>query len=185
MKRSLFMLLLFSIAAFSFAQDRKISGTLIDKDTDEPLSQVTLQLLKTDSSFVGGTVSGDDGRFSLSAPRSGKYLLKISCIGYVTSVKNLEMEGNKNLAMGTVTMSADAVMLKGAEVTALAQKVVLKEDTFVYNSAAYRVPEGSVAEELVKRIPGAQVDDDGKITINGKQVKKVKVGGKEFMTGDT
>ena len=179
------MLLLFSIAAFSFAQDRKISGTLIDKDTDEPLSQVTLQLLKTDSSFVSGTVSGDDGRFSLSAPRSGKYLLKISCIGYVTSVKNLEMEGNKNLAMGTVTMSADAVMLKGAEVTALAQKVVLKEDTFVYNSAAYRVPEGSVAEELVKRIPGAQVDDDGKITINGKQVKKVKVGGKEFMTGDT
>ena len=95
------------------------------------------------------------------------------------------MVDNKNLAMGTVTMSADAVMLKGTEVTALAQKVVLKEDTFVYNSAAYRVPEGSVAEELVKRIPGAQIDDDGKITINGKQVKKVKVGGKEFMTGDT
>ena len=179
------MLLLISIAAFSFAQDRKISGTLIDKDTKEPLPQVTLQLLKTDSSFVGGTVSADDGRFSLAAPKNGKYLLKISSIGYVTSVKNLEMVDNKNLAMGTVTMSADAVMLKGTEVTALAQKVVLKEDTFVYNSAAYRVPEGSVAEELVKRIPGAQIDDDGKITINGKQVKKVKVGGKEFMTGDT
>ena len=162
------MLLLISIAAFSFAQDRKISGTLIDKDTKEPLPQVTLQLLKTDSSFVGGTVSADDGRFSLAAPKNGKYLLKISSIGYVTSVKNLEMVDNKNLAMGTVTMSADAVMLKGTEVTALAQKVVLKEDTFVYNSAAYRVPEGSVAEELVKRIPGAQIDDDGKITINGK-----------------
>ena len=173
------------VAAFSFAQDRKISGTLIDKDTNEPLPQVTLQLLKTDSTFVGGTVSDDEGRFSLTAPKSGKYLLKISSIGYVTMVKNLEMEGQKNLAMGKLTMQSDAVMLKGAEVTALAQKVVLKEDTFVYNSSAYRVPEGSVAEELVKRIPGAQIDDDGKITINGKEVKKVKVGGKEFMTGDT
>ena len=179
------MLLLMFVAAFSFAQDRKISGTLIDKDTNEPLPQVTLQLLKTDSTFVGGSVSDDEGRFSLTAPRSGKYLLKISSIGYVTMVKNLEMEGQKNLAMGKLTMQSDAVMLKGAEVTALAQKVVLKEDTFVYNSSAYRVPEGSVAEELVKRIPGAQIDDDGKITINGKEVKKVKVGGKEFMTGDT
>ena len=179
------MLLLMFVAAFSFAQDRKISGTLIDKDTNEPLPQVTLQLLKTDSTFVGGSVSDDEGRFSLTAPKSGKYLLKISSIGYVTMVKNLEMEGQKNLAMGKLTMQSDAVMLKGAEVTALAQKVVLKEDTFVYNSSAYRVPEGSVAEELVKRIPGAQIDDDGKITINGKEVKKVKVGGKEFMTGDT
>ena len=185
MKRLLIMLLLAFVAAFSFAQERKISGTLIDNDTKEPLPQVTLQLLKTDSAFVGGTVSNDEGKFSLSAPKSGKYLLKISSIGYVTQVKNLDMSGMQNQALGTVVMQSDAVMLKGAEVTALAQKVVLKEDTFVYNSSAYRVPEGSVAEELVKRIPGAQVDDDGKITINGKEVKKVKVGGKEFMTGDT
>ena len=185
MKRLLIMLLLAFVAAFSFAQERKISGTLIDKDTKEPLPQVTLQLLKPDSSFVGGTVSNDEGKFSLSAPKSGKYLLKISSIGYVTQVKNMDMSGSQNQALGTVVMQSDAVMLKGAEVTALAQKVVLKEDTFVYNSSAYRVPEGSVAEELVKRIPGAQIDDDGKITINGKEVKKVKVGGKEFMTGDT
>lgn len=185
MKRLLIMLLLAFVAAFSFAQERKISGTLIDKDTKEPLPQVTLQLLKPDSSFVGGTVSNDEGKFLLSAPKSGKYLLKISSIGYVTQVKNLDMSGSQNQALGTVVMQSDAVMLKGAEVTALAQKVVLKEDTFVYNSSAYRVPEGSVAEELVKRIPGAQIDDDGKITINGKEVKKVKVGGKEFMTGDT
>ena len=95
------------------------------------------------------------------------------------------MVEDHDLAMGKVIMNADAVMLKGTEVTALAQKVVLREDTFVYNSAAYRVPEGSVVEELVKRLPGAQVDDDGKITINGKEVKKVKVDGREFMTGDT
>jgi hypothetical protein len=76
-------------------------------------------------------------------------------------------------------------MLKGATVVGQAAKVTLKEDTFVYNSSAYRTPEGSTIEELVKRLPGAQISDDGTITINGKQVKKILVEGKEFMTGDT
>ena len=66
-----------------------------------------------------------------------------------------------------------------------AAKVTLKKDTFIYNATAFRTPEGSTIEELVKRLPGAQVGDDGKITINGKEVKKIKVDGKEFMVGDT
>ena len=185
MKRRLFLLLLTFVAAISFAQERKISGTLIDRDTKEPLPQVTLQLLTTDSAFVGGAVSDEDGKFAITAPKNDKYLLKISSVGYITTLKRIEMVEDHDLAMGQVVLNSDAIMLKGTEVTALAQKVVLREDTFVYNSAAYRVPEGSVAEELVKRLPGAQVDDDGKITINGKQVKKIKVDGREFMTGDT
>ena len=76
-------------------------------------------------------------------------------------------------------------MLKGATVTAHASKVTLKADTFVYNASAYRTPEGSVVEELVKRLPGAEVSEDGSIKINGKEVKKILVDGKEFMTGDT
>ncbi|MBO4315286.1 MAG: TonB-dependent receptor, partial [Prevotella sp.] len=185
MKKSIILCMLTLVSAFTFAQERKISGTLIDRDTKEPMFQTTVQLLKSDSSFVAGAVSDDDGNFSVQAPENGKYLLRISSVGYITSVKQVEMVEDHDLNMGEVIMNSDAVMLKGAEVTALAQKVVLREDTFVYNSAAYRVPEGSVAEELVKRLPGAQVDDDGKITINGKEVRKVKVDGKEFMTGDT
>ena len=185
MKRYALLLLLGMAAITSFAQERKISGQLIDRDTKEPMEQVTIQLLKADSTFVGGAVSDEQGKFSVQAPENGKYLLKLSSVGYITSYKKLEMVEDHDLQMGQVVMNSDAIMLKGADVTALAQKVVLREDTFVYNSAAYRVPEGSVVEELVKRLPGAQVDDDGKITINGKEVKKVKVGGKEFMTGDT
>ena len=87
--------------------------------------------------------------------------------------------------MGTLELKPDAIMLKNTVVTGNASKVIVKADTFIYNASAYRTPEGSVVEELVKRLPGAQVDDDGKITINGKEVKKIKVDGKEFMTGDT
>ena len=177
------LLLLVSIA--SFAQERLVSGAIIDRDTKDPVEQVTVQLLKTDSTYVTGAISNEKGLFHLNAPENGKYLLKITSVGYKPTVKRVVIEQDKNLALGNVVVGADAIMLKGAVVTAMAQKVTLKEDTFVYNSAAYRTPEGSVVEELVKRLPGAEVSDDGTIKINGKEVKKILVDGKEFMTGDT
>ncbi len=169
----------------SYAQERLISGQITDRDTKDPVEQVTIQLLRQDSTYVGGAISNEQGLFHVTAPANGKYLLKITSVGYKPTVKRLEIAEDKNLALGKVVIGAEAIMLKGAVVTAMAQKVTLKEDTFVYNSSAYRTPEGSVVEELVKRLPGAEVSDDGTIKINGKEVKKILVDGKEFMTGDT
>ena len=76
MKRYFVLLLLAVMAMTGFAQDRKISGTLIDRDTKEPMIQVTVQLLKTDSTFVAGVVSDVNGNFTIQAPSNGKYLLK-------------------------------------------------------------------------------------------------------------
>ena len=185
MKRSILSMLLMLVAIASFAQERLISGKITDRDTKDPVEQVTIQLLKTDSTYVSGAVSNEQGLFHVNAPANGKYLLKITSVGYKPTVKRIQISEDKNLAMGNVVIGAEAIMLKGAVVTAMAQKVTLKEDTFVYNSAAYRTPEGSVVEELVKRLPGAEVSDDGTIKINGKEVKKILVDGKEFMTGDT
>ena len=185
MKRSILSMLLMLVAIASLAQERLISGKITDRDTKDPVEQVTIQLLKTDSTYVSGAISNERGLFHVNAPANGKYLLKITSVGYKPTVKRIQISEDKNLAMGNVVIGADAIMLKGAVVTAMAQKVSLKEDTFVYNSAAYRTPEGSVVEELVKRLPGAEVSDDGTIKINGKEVKKILVDGKEFMTGDT
>ena len=185
MKRSILSMLLMLVAIASLAQERLISGKITDRDTKDPVEQVTIQLLKTDSTYVSGAISNERGLFHVNAPANGKYLLKITSVGYKPTVKRIQISEDKNLAMGNVVIGADAIMLKGAVVTAMAQKVSLKEDTFVYNSAAYRTPEGSVVEELVKRLPGAEVSDDGTIKINGKEVKKILVDGKEFLTGDT
>ena len=185
MKRQILTMLLLIMAMASFAQERLISGKITDRDTKDPVEQVTIQLLKSDSTYVTGAISDENGLFHVNAPQNGKYLLKITSVGYKPTVKRIQITDDKNLAMGNVVIGADAIMLKGAVVTAMAQKVTLKEDTFVYNSAAYRTPEGSVVEELVKRLPGAEVSDDGTIKINGKEVKKILVDGKEFMTGDT
>ena len=185
MKKLILMMLLLLVTIASHAQDRLVSGAIIDRDTKDPVEQATIQLLKMDSTYVTGAISNEQGLFHVIAPANGKYLLKITSVGYKPTIKRVAIADDKNLAMGNVVIGADAIMLKGAVVTAMAQKVVLKEDTFVYNSAAYRTPEGSAVEELVKRLPGAEVSDDGTIKINGKQVKKILVDGKEFMTGDT
>lgn len=185
MKKTLLLTVLLLATIVVNAQDRFIRGTVVDRDTQEPMMQTTVQLLKTDSTYVGGAITDEKGLFRITAPAAGKYLLKISNVGYQTTVKRVEISHAKDLDMGKIVVGADAVMLKGAVVTAQAQKVVLKEDTFVYNSAAFRTPEGSTIEELVKRLPGAEVDDNGTIKINGKEVKKILVDGKEFMVGDT
>lgn len=185
MRKTLLLMLLACLFAAASAQEKKISGTVSDGTTHEAVPFVTVQLLKTDSAFVCGTATDSNGTFSLSAPANGRYLLKMSSVGYKPAFRNVAMTDNKNINLGKLSLEADAIALKGTTVTAQASKVVLSKDTFIYNASAYRTPEGSTIEELVKRLPGAQIDDDGKITINGKEVKKIKVDGKEFMTGDT
>ena len=168
------------------AQECRLTGSVIDKDTKEKMEQTTVQLLRKDSSYVAGTVTDDRGVFALKVDRKGEYILKISSVGYDNTYRNVHVtDPAKDIRLGEITAKASAIMLKGTTVTANAAKVTLSKDTFVYNAAAFRTPEGSTIEELVKRLPGAQVGDDGKITINGKEVKKIKVDGKEFMVGDT
>ena len=147
--------------------------------------QTTVQLLKTDSTYVTGAASAEDGTFKITVPEDGKYILRLTNIGYSNVYRNVTMAEGKDIALGKINMATDAVMLKEVVAKGMAQKLVVKEDTFIYNAAAYRTPEGSVVEELVKRLPGAQVGEDGKITINGKQVTRIKVDGKEFMNGDS
>ncbi len=185
MKKLLLLALLAMTTVVAFAQKREVSGTITDAQTKEAVSMVTVQLLKSDSTFVDGALSDNKGHFSIKAPADGQYLLKLSSVGYKTLTRSVSVKQKANINLGTLRFSADAIMLKEATVTAQAQKVVVREDTFEYNANAYRTPEGSTIEELVKRLPGAQVGDDGKITINGKEVKKILIDGKEFMTGDT
>jgi hypothetical protein len=185
MRKSFLLAILLLMTTIAFAQKREISGFLVDSESKEPLSLATVQLLKMDSTFISGAMSNDSGKFVIQAPANDKYLLKVTSVGYFPAVKRIQMQDDHDLNMGLLQVLANSTLLKEAVVKAQALKVTVKEDTFIYNSAAYRTPEGSTIEELVKRLPGAQVDDDGKITINGKEVKKILVDGKEFMTGDT
>ena len=184
MRRILLLIVAVLTALTSMAQ-LHVTGKVIESDSQEPVAQTTVKLLKTDSTLAAGVLTKLDGSFSVKAPSAGTYILQVTCVGFKAYTKRISAQADKDVKLGTIELKPDAIMLKGATVTGHAAKVTLKADTFVYNAAAFRTPEGSVVEELVKRLPGAEVGDDGSIKINGKEVKKILVDGKEFMTGDT
>lgn len=175
------------ISALAQSSSRKVtvSGTVLDGDDKSPVIQATVQLLSPkDSSMVAGNVTNIDGQFSLAA-RPGKYILKISFVGYSPVMEPLTLASNRQRTnVGKIELHSDAIMLEGAVIVAQAPEVTASEDTLVYTSSAYRVPEGSALEELVKKLPGAEVDENGTITINGKEVKKIMIDGKEFFADD-
>ncbi|WP_405371057.1 TonB-dependent receptor [Phocaeicola sp.] len=184
----LVVLLLFGWGAV-WAQNKggknSISGTVVDGDDQSPVMQATVQILSLkDSTMITGNVTDLDGNFSLSA-RPGKYLLKVSFVGYSPTFKSVVLTRNvPQLRLGKIELHSDAIMLDEAVIVAQAPEVTAVADTLVYNSSAYRVPEGSALEELVKKLPGAEIDENGKITINGKEIKKIMIDGQEFFADD-
>ena len=184
------MVLLFVSALSAFSQNRSnitVTGTVVD-DLNTPVEQATIQMLSLpDSTYVKGIATKGDGSFSLPRVRAGKYVLKVSYIGYKTKFVPVQLKAS-NIAtvesVGTVRLEVDAVLLSEAVVIAEAPQVQVVEDTVQFNSSAYRTPQGATLEELVKKLPGAEVDDDGNVTINGKEVSKIMLNGKEFFGGD-
>lgn len=178
-------LLLATLSAFAQTKRVTVSGRVVE-DTGEPAVQATVQLLSLpDSTFTTGIASNEKGYFSLPRVKAGKYVLKVSYIGFKNKLIPLQLTAsapNKNV--GTVKLETDAIMLAEAVVVAEAPQVQIVEDTVAFNSSAYRTPEGAMLEELVKKLPGAEVDDDGNVKINGKEISKIMVDGKEFFGGD-
>ena len=187
-KLLIWTVLLLTATLSTYAQNKivAVSGRVIEAGTKEPVELAAVQLLSLpDSAQVAGMTTSTQGYFSLSKQKPGKYLLKVSFIGYVTKIIPVQLTANVPAKkMGNIELATDAVMLQEAVVVAEAPQVTVVEDTLMYNSSAYRTPEGAMLEELVKKLPGAEIDDDGNVKINGKDLKKIMVDGKEFFGGD-
>lgn len=166
------------------AQKPSVTGTVVDASNDSVLFRATVQLLKSDTTFVGGVLTDSRGRFDIRTEAPGKYILKVSNMGYTERMHDVTVSAGRNTDAGKIMLEQSVTLLGEAVVTANVPKMVVKEDTFVYNASAYRVAEGSVIEELVKKLPGAKIEEDGSITINGKQVTRLLLDGREFMGGD-
>lgn len=181
----LFLLLLFSFVAFA-QKNATVSGRVLDSESAEALSYSTVQIMKPDStSMIGGGVTNLNGYYTIKNVPVGTYVMKVSYIGYHNLFRQLEVkEGQTEVNGGTILLTPNSIMLQEAVITGVMRQVEVKEDTLIFNADAFRVPEGSVLEELIKKIPGAEVSDDGTIKINGKTVSKILVEGKEFFSND-
>ena len=180
------LMILFSPMAFAQQSGVNVTGSVVEQGSDTPIEQATVRLLNVkDSAMVRGVVSARNGSFTLKNVKKGSYLLHITFIGYDPLYQPLQITGQKNpVNVGKLELSDGAIELGEAVVIGKAPEVTVRNDTVEYNADSYKVTEGSVLEDLLKKMPGVEVDSEGKITVNGKEVKKVMVDGKEFFSDD-
>ena len=183
------LLLLLVVAVMGFAGmdalAANIRGRIVDAADKSPLAEATVRLVKAskDSAYVAGVAADAEGRFRLTGVREGKYLLSVSYIGYATVTKPVTV-GQADLRLGDIALSESSIMLREATVVGVKTEITVKEDTVEYNADSYKTQPNAVVEDLLKRLPGVEVGSDGKITAQGKEVKKILIDGKEFFADD-
>lgn len=168
------------------AQEVSVGGRVFDVSTKAPVVQAIVQLLQLpDSTVLSNQATSTKGFYKFDKLQKGNYALKVTYVGMSTRVVPLTVSGKKpRQLVRPILLSDDAIMLQEAVVTAAAAQVEVKEDTMVYNADAYRTQVGATVEDLVKRIPGAEVSEDGTVTINGQAIKTILVDGKEYFKQD-
>ena len=185
-KRTILVSILSMAAIFSYAQST-LKGKVIDSETGEALIASTVRVMSTDTTrMVAGNATTRDGSFSIKSVKDGNYILKVSYVGYRDFFKKITVnkkENKGNMAIGTIMMTQSSIELTSAVVTAELKEMEVKDDTLIFNADAFKVPEGSVLEDLIKKLPGVTVED-GTIKVNGKTVRRILVGGKEFFGND-
>ncbi|MDX9747531.1 MAG: TonB-dependent receptor [Paludibacter sp.] len=184
MKYKVLFLLLLSSISLAFSQ-RSVQSTVFDASNGMPLEMVTVRLLNaSDSVLVQGAQTNAKGYFNLSGIRPGNYILIISSVGYLEHHEKVTMD-RRDIILRNIQLKEDVKLLKEVDVKGTAAQLVVKGDTLEYNATAFKVQENAVVEDLLKRLPGVEVTSDGKITVNGQEVKKIRVDGKKFFDGDS
>ena len=177
-------LILFCCALQAMAGD--VRGVLVDRMDGSPLISATLRLLNAkDSSMVKGAMSDVDGRFRITGIGRGRYLLESSYVGYQTTLTPVNLKtSDASVRLDTIRMAGNSVVLKEAEVVGIKAEVKVMQDTVEYNADSYKTQPNAVVQDILKRLPGVEVDSEGKITAQGKEITKILVDGKEFFSDD-
>ncbi|MDR0438475.1 MAG: TonB-dependent receptor, partial [Bacteroidales bacterium] len=184
MKKIVFISLFLCLAQIINAQT-SIVGRILDKDdrTPIPFAQVAIFSVK-DTSLVAGAITSDNGSFTIERVRKDQYIFRAMYVGYTTFEKVIDItDESKPFAMGRIEM-VQGVELQGFEISETFIPVQMSGDTIDYNAEAFRPVAGSALEELIKRLPGAEVDADGNITMGGKPITKILVDGQSFFDDD-
>ena len=185
MKKISILLLLCLVVATVVAQ-KTLSGTILSKTDGLPVEMATVRLFAyngADSTFVQGAQTYYDGLFILSNVKAGKYRLLVSSIGYNEYSQWVEMK-NSDMDLPAIRLVEQVQELEEVSVQGKAAEMTVKGDTIEYNTAAYQVSETATVEELLKKMKGGEVDKEGNVTINGEEIKAVRIDGKKFFGDD-
>ena len=188
--KKIFLFIFFIVSTMTVQAQHTLSGTILSKTDGAPVEMATIRLFSyhptaqgIDSTLVQGAQTTYDGIFILSNIRQGEYKLIISSVGFNEVIKEVKMP-NTNLDLPTIRLTEQVQHLAEVSVQGHAAEMTVKGDTIEYNTAAYQVSETATVEELLKKMNGVEVDKEGNVTINGEEIKGVRIDGKKFFGDD-
>lgn len=187
-KSTLTLFILYIFASYSFSQSitntQKVTGKILSLENQSkvPLPFASVRLLSAkDSSFIIGTTTNIEGQFDLKVSKDQDQLLLVSCMGYESVYQLIKADDvSESLILKDIVMLDKSIKLTETVVVGQRAEMVVKKDTVEYNAAAYKLKNNAVVEDLLKKLPGITITEEGKILVNGKEVKRVMVDGKDF-----
>lgn len=193
-RSTLIFILLILFVGKTYADDKHtVYGRVADSFSREPLAYVNVVVMRPDSSFVLGVSSMDNqhseegAQFKFIMEKEGEYILRLTYVGYEPTYKNIHIKYYRRMLtfnMGTVFMRKAVTALNEVAVNATKIKMIMKKDTIVYNADAFKLSQGSMLDQLIRQLPGAELKANGQIYINGKYVNNLLVNGEDFFKGD-
>jgi hypothetical protein len=183
--KKLLLLLLVGSSVIASAQRFSIKGQLVDT-LNAPLSSATVLLLnQKDSSLVNFAVGDAEGRFEIKNIAKGDYIFKVTFLGFRTFTKKVSApEVGQLVELGRIKMEPASNDLQAIEIAGERAPVTVKRDTIEFNASSFKTKQNAVVEDLLKKLPGVEVDNDGNITAQGETVRRVTVDGKNFFGSD-
>ena len=179
----LFITLLTSVLFVKAQTSREVHGVVVDT-TKQSLPGTTIKLVSEANDNISTTADGN-GKFVFPGVKGNKLTLTFSSIGLTTLIKHYTLQADgKPADLGSTIMKSESRQLNAVTIVGAVTPVVIKEDTVEYKASAYKVRENSPVEDQLKRIPGVDVDAQGNVSAQGKQITKVRINGKDFFGGD-
>jgi hypothetical protein len=181
-KISLIIFLLINLQALKAQTSHDVKGTVLDSTG---LSVIAATIRLTSPKDTLQTRTDADGHFNFRNVKSPQFVLSVSSLGYSDFVRRyLFSDKASSITVETITLKAQSNVLNEVVITGAAPTVVVKQDTVEYRAKDFPVRENSVAEDVIKRLPGVEVDKDGNVTTQGKSITRVRVNGKDYFDGD-
>lgn len=178
-------LLLLSLSLSAQTPGRVTIKGVVADTTGELTAFATVMLLNAkDSTLINFTRSGNEGEFSFKNIKNTPYLLKVSFVGHLPLQKYLPASPTEINDVGTLLIKPITSELLEVVVRAAKSTLSIRGDTIEYDASSFKVPPGSTVEDLLRRLPGIDVDADGNIKAQGRDVKRVYVDGKTFFGDD-